>query len=96
MKPTENVFLGALRAALMVAPVLPCPECGRPKLRAHPGCVAYARVVRAVTQVRARVRTRRPREQVESEVAVRERFPSLAVIQWAYGRVLVDVWKGVG
>lgn len=94
MKPSENVFLGALRAALMVAPILPCPECGCPKLRAHPACVAYAHVVRAVTLVRARVRARRPREQVESEVAVRVQFPDLAMIQRAYGPVLVDMWKG--
>ena len=95
MKPQQdNTFMSALRAALMVAPLLPCPECGRPKVRAHPACVAYAHVVRAVTVVRERVRVRRARERVESEIEVRERFPTLAVIQRAYGAVLVDMWKG--
>ena len=94
MKPQDNTFMAALRSALMVAPLLPCPECGRPKLRAHPACRAYAHVVQALTEVRERVRLRRRREKVESELEVRERFPDLGVIQRAYGAVLVDVWKG--
>ena len=71
----DSTFMSALRAALMVAPILPCPECGRAKLRAHPACVACAHVVREVTVVRERVRVRRGRERVESEFEVRERFP---------------------
>lgn len=79
----------ALRAALAIAPTLPCPECHRPMFRPHPACRAYTRVVAVLTEVRARVRYQR-----ETEGMVRERFPSLHMIQWAYGRVLVDMWKG--
>ena len=92
----ENTFMAAIRAAMMVAPIVPCPECGRAKLRAHPACGAYAHVVKAVTAVREQVRVRRGRERVESEFEVRERFPTLAVIQRAYDGVLVDMWKGAG